>query len=97
MVMKQLRNLSNDRGGYTLTLSPLTIAAYAIIMVAMISYYMHVADLFQDGFMGELFMFSPVLIASGVGLLVSRFTPDPKLFIPIGLVAAAAYYVFLVI
>lgn len=94
MVMKQLRN---DRGGYTLTLSPLTIAAYAIVMIAMFSYYLHVAGLFQDGFMGELFMFSPVLIASGVGLLVSRFTPDPKFFIPIGLVAAAAYYVFLVI
>jgi hypothetical protein len=91
------RSMRGDRGGYTFIVSPLTIAAYAIIMVAMISYYLHTAGLFQDTFMADVFHFSPVLIAAGVGLMVSRFTPDPKFFITIGLVAAAAYYIFLVI
>jgi hypothetical protein len=93
MARLQGKQLRLDKGGIMVHVPIIIMVAFVLLVMGVIGWLAHTNNFGQDFGLGSLFSYSWALIALGVVIIVYKVQPDLRIVGAAGAIAAAAWYV----
>jgi phosphate/sulfate permease len=89
------KDIRKDSSAVMTQVTASTVASSALIGLSTASYWMHKANIWQDNsIVTSIFLISPILIAGGVALFLSKYIQDIRIVLIAGMIVGALYTIY---